>query len=310
MEIFVYKGLYNLPSIDFECLRAISFIRLINAPVTIKIDGNPFKSPNGCLPYLKHNGTKIAGFTKIAAFLQDQGFDTTSQNRLSIAYTSYLYDNLYPYMQYFLWGDETNSENTRMLYAKRMIFPLSFCYPQRYAKRVDDLMMSIEQFSLNDKYEDHNVDGIIIRAKKCLNTLNEKIGNKPYFFQMSTELDATIYAYLSILYHIPMTKNPVKSHIQECPNLLKFLDKFGKRFFSTELKSYENERPNLSTNDLSNSETKNLSKHGPKILSALFAITVMSVYAIRNGIFSISGRDPMDVTNFDDGDEHEVFDES
>lgn len=23
MEIFVYKGLYNLPSIDFECLRAI-----------------------------------------------------------------------------------------------------------------------------------------------------------------------------------------------------------------------------------------------------------------------------------------------
>lgn len=23
MEIFVYKGLYNLPSIDFECLRTI-----------------------------------------------------------------------------------------------------------------------------------------------------------------------------------------------------------------------------------------------------------------------------------------------
>lgn len=34
MEIFVYKGLYNLPSIDFECLRTI---------VSIKINSNKFE---------------------------------------------------------------------------------------------------------------------------------------------------------------------------------------------------------------------------------------------------------------------------
>lgn len=105
---------------------------------------------------------------------------------------------------------------------------------------------------------------------------------------MSTEIDATIYAYLSILYHIPMANNPIKVHIQECPNLLQFLDKFGKKFMVTELKLYEQERPNISTNDLTNSENSNLSKHGPKILSVIVAFAVMTTYAIRNGIFSVS----------------------
>lgn len=107
---------------------------------------------------------------------------------------------------------------------------------------------------------------------------------------MSTEIDATIYAYLSILYHIPMANNPIKSHIQECPNLLQFVDKFGKKFMATELKLYELERPNLSTNDLTNSDTDHLSKHGPKILSVIVALTVMTAFAIRNGIFRVSEK--------------------
>lgn len=131
---------------------------------------------------------------------------------------------------------------------------------------------------------------IIVRAKKCLNTLNEKIGSKPFLFQMSTEIDATIYAYLSVLYYIPMANNPIKSHIQECPNLLNFVDKFGKKFLANELKECERERPNVSsTNDLSNSEASDSwSKHGPKIVSVFVALVVMGTFAIRNGIFSVS----------------------
>lgn len=118
--------------------------------------------------------------------------------------------------------------------------------------------------------------------------MNEKIGPKPYLFQMCTEIDATIYAYLSTLYHIPMANNPIKAHIQECPNLLQFVDKFGKKFMSSELKQYEQDRPNLSTNDLTNNETSGLSKHGPKIISVVVALAAMATYAIRNGIFSVS----------------------
>lgn len=104
---------------------------------------------------------------------------------------------------------------------------------------------------------------------------------------MSTEIDATIYAYLCVLYNIPMANNPIKIHIHECPNLLQFLDKFGKKFMINELKNYEQEKPNLSTNDLTSSEAKNLSKHGPKIISVFVALAVMTTYAIRNGIFSV-----------------------
>lgn len=99
-------------------------------------------------------------FKLISFSIKWKGFDTSSKNGLSPAYTSYLYDNLNPYMQYFLWGDQTNSDSTRMLYAKRMIFPLSYYYPQKYAKNVDELMMSMEQFSLNDKSEEHSIVGV------------------------------------------------------------------------------------------------------------------------------------------------------
>lgn len=105
---------------------------------------------------------------------------------------------------------------------------------------------------------------------------------------MSTEIDATIYAYISILYYIPLANNPIKTHIHECPNLLQFLEKFGKKFLSNELKQYALEKPVLSTNDPTNSETKNLSTHGPKIISVIVALAVMTAYAIRNGIFSVS----------------------
>lgn len=105
---------------------------------------------------------------------------------------------------------------------------------------------------------------------------------------MSTEIDATIYAYLSILYYIPMANNPIKTHIHECPNLLQFLEKFGKKFMIDELKKYEQEKPNISSSDLTNSEPKGLAKHGPKIVSVLIALTVMTTYAVRNGIFSVS----------------------
>lgn len=85
-----------------------------------------------------------------------------------------------------------------------------------------------------------------------------------------------------------MTNNPIKMHIQECPNLLKFVENFGKKFFADELKSYEMEKPNISSNDLTNNETKDLSKHWPKIVSLLVALGAMTLYAIRNGIFSVS----------------------
>ncbi len=55
-----------------------------------------------------------------------------------------------------------------------------------------------------------------------------------------------------------------------------------------ELKQYELERPNRSTNDLTNSESDSLSKHGPKIVSVIVALAVMTTFAIRNGIFSVS----------------------
>jgi metaxin len=55
MQVYVYKGDWGLPSIDNDCLKVLSFIKLSKAPVDIKIGCNPYLSPSGFLPYLEGN---------------------------------------------------------------------------------------------------------------------------------------------------------------------------------------------------------------------------------------------------------------
>lgn len=90
MEIFIYSGFSELPSIDFDCLRIIvseidcvhsfrckqlirfelvfsqTFIKMHQIPVKITTGGNPGMSPNGFLPYLSIDGQQlIAGYEDI-----------------------------------------------------------------------------------------------------------------------------------------------------------------------------------------------------------------------------------------------------
>lgn len=56
-----------------------------------------------------------------------------------------------------MWGDGQNIDSTRAMYANRIRFPFNFYYPSRYVKNVSNRMDIQEQFSIDDKIENHNI---------------------------------------------------------------------------------------------------------------------------------------------------------
>lgn len=77
----------------------------------------------------------------------------------------YLQNNLHDCLQYYLWGDPQQSENTRMMYAKRTPLFFNFYYPSRYIKRTENLLKLTQGFSIEDKIENHNVENVIVEQQ-------------------------------------------------------------------------------------------------------------------------------------------------
>lgn len=314
--LFVYQGEWGLPSIDFDCLRALCAVKFTRAPIAINTKGNPFRSGDGRLPYIQAYKRKIVGYEQIISYLQEQGYTVNDQlprnvSNLAEAYESLVFNDLHPYFQYFMFGSPDNIDQSRKLYANRTPFPLNFYYPAKYMKHADEVMQVFGGFSVHDKIEDHSTEMIIINAKKCVNLLSSKLGKNKYFFgQHYSSLDILVYAYLAILYNITLPNNPLQVHLQECPNLVKFIDRITKQHFAAEAYSSKDAKQKVdgnSTATLTPSEQEFAkTKRKTQILATLFAVVAMTAYATWMGIVKINADsyyDDLGYRDDDDGDE-------
>jgi metaxin len=70
MELEAWSGDWGLPSIDSECLKILAFAKFSGAPLTQKSTNNPFWTPAGDLPVLRHAGVVLTDFNSIARHLR------------------------------------------------------------------------------------------------------------------------------------------------------------------------------------------------------------------------------------------------
>lgn len=135
------------------------------------------------------------------------------------------------------------------------------------------------------------------------------MGDKKWFLgNKSSELDATIYSYLSILLHITLPNNPLQAHIKECSNLVKFVNRITKEYFGTDgfYSEEEKNKKNKSALVLSDEEL-NKSNKATKILAVCGAIAAMIGFAFVHGIFSVSRNDGFSepYIEYDDDDDED-----
>jgi metaxin len=73
-----------------------------------------------------------------------------------------------------------------------------------------------------------------VNAKKCLNWLAEKLNDNKFFLGHQSELDCTLYGYLSIILYHSLPNNSLQVHLQNCPNLVKYVENITKTYFAAE----------------------------------------------------------------------------
>lgn len=212
-----------------------------------------------------------------------------------------------PYFHYVLWGDPRNSDATRTLYAKKLPFPFNFIYPQRYIKQTSELLKIVSNFSIEDKLDHHSTADMILNAKKYINMLAERLEKKRWFFggQKPDEIDATIYAALSILLNLQLPTNDLKSHITECPPAMNYIDRIRKKYlndFQTAEQIEPNQNPtvfNRVQGIFINKEKGTLSNTMVKVLFGILTVSSMAFFAISHGI--------LEIVTYDDDDDSEHF---
>uniref|UniRef100_A0A182SY75 Metaxin n=1 Tax=Anopheles maculatus TaxID=74869 RepID=A0A182SY75_9DIPT len=263
MEIFVYRGEWGLPSIDYECNRLLAYLKFSGAKVTVNFNGNPFSSPNGMLPYMIADGKKVAGYGRIVEHLSAAGIgppratndasvnvgDESQQATRINGHMQYVQENLHPYFMYMLWGDPKNVDTTRTLYAKRIPIPFNFYCPRKYVLRTNDITQSLAGFSLEDSIEFHDVSEFQHNAKTCLNWIATKLEDSRWFVgDRPTEVDAMLYGYLSVLLKHTLPTNVLQNHIRQCPKLMQYVDRTTTTYFAKEgFNSFTATRNNAST---------------------------------------------------------------
>ncbi|XP_062533704.1 metaxin-1 homolog [Armigeres subalbatus] len=337
MELFLYKGEWGLPTIDYDCARLLAYLKFSDAKITLNFNGNPFSSPDGMLPYLvTDEGKKIGGYNKITEFLQSRGFDANAQlegqNYIVInGCIQYVFENLYPYFMYNLWGDPQNLDTTRALYAKRIPIPFNFYCPRKYVLKTNELTVSLAGFALEDSVELHDVKDMMLNAKKCINWISEKLGENRFFFgDTPSEIDAVLYGYLSVLLKLSLPNGVLQNHVKQCSNLVKFVERITKIYFAREgfTSAGSNGNGSSSSSSSSNGSSKANGGAEPKfsdgtqkdaddtpyerrkryVVSGIFATIAMVGYALLSGILTISHNDHGG-SNFISYDEPEYDDE-
>lgn len=227
------------------------------------------------------------------------------------SYICYMNEHLGPYCEYVLWGDPANVDATRTLYAKRTPFPFNFSHPQRYMKRADELLQIYGAFSIADKLENHQTADLVIKAKIFVNLLSERLENSEWFFggKNPTQFDAAIYAQLAIMYNMQLQNNDLKSHINECPSLVKFLKTVRNKYLADIKVNAVDQRTITSRvkRAFVDRESGTMSNGTIKVIAGVVAVSAMVTFALTHGILEI-GTDDDDAagaySSYDDDDEY------
>eukprot|EP00117_Sycon_ciliatum_P044958 scpid62246/ scgid32359/ Metaxin-1; Mitochondrial outer membrane import complex protein 1 len=190
---------------------------------------------------------------------------------------------LHSVLLYSLWcEDDTYGTYTYRWYGRVVPFPRNFWYASRRRRLVESSLMALYGVSDLSLVK----ETVYSQARECLNLISERLDGQKYFFgDTPTSIDATIYSYISLLQATPACHNQLNTHIQACPPLTAF-----KALIQT---TYADRLPNSGKEPSFADSTSLLQRmkrrewwweNHVNLASIVFAGTVMLSYAAARGI--------------------------
>ncbi|KAK3586669.1 hypothetical protein CHS0354_001281 [Potamilus streckersoni] len=289
----VWKGDWDLPSVDSDCLAAIAYCKFSGVPVKVKATNNPWKSPSGYLPIMKHGTTQETKVSNIFAHLRLQGWGadsnlTEKEGADVIAFCALLSEKLQPALLYSWWIDsKTYIDLTRPWYAKASPFPLNYYVPGKWQRHAS---CKVYHQKGGDGIEDWEVEAKVLKeAKECLNNLSYKLGDQDFFFgDLPSSLDAIVFGYLAPILKAPLSGSQLQSHLRACDNLCRLCNRILHRFFPPTPEEMEEKRKLKEKEAKAQADSLEFPHtRRNKILAGIFAFTALVVYAFMSGLVQI-----------------------
>ncbi|GFN75389.1 metaxin-1 [Plakobranchus ocellatus] len=299
MKLDVWKGDWGLPSVDPHCLAVLAYCKYSGVPVEVNKTGNPWSSPTGNFPVLRHRGETYCKITDIFNYLRKEhwGSDfelSTKQSADVVAFSALLEEKLLPALLHLWWmDDKTFIDVTRPWYSRAIPFPLSLFLPGRTQKKAE-LRVNLTKGGENIS-EMETETKVYKEAKECLNLLSYKLGEKQYMFgRLPSSLDALVFGYLAPLLKAPLPNNQLHNHLLQCENLCRMVNDVLVTFFPADLREMEEkqkkeEQQRARTSSSENSEFPNRRRN--MVLAGFFALSAMAVYAWTSGLIQIQISD-------------------
>jgi len=304
MELEAWSGDWGLPSIDSECLKILAFAKFSGAPLTQKCTNNPFWTPSGDLPVLRHAGVVLTDFNSIARHLRSCNYSADynlppKQVAEATAFIQLMDEKLAPALRYLLWVDPKNHiEMTRPWFGAHLPFPLGLFYPNKFEQAAVNLIESLHGHGSLEIGPDTVVETAVYKAaEECLTLLSHRLDDNHFMFGKSpSSVDAVMYAYLGPLLKAPMPSTTLQNYLKNCNNLVKFVVRVGQNYFPKVVKAWDDSKLNQSSKKTSeDGQQENQggtveewpNKRRNQIVAGCVASGAMLGYAYSSGLLDI-----------------------
>ena len=227
MELDTWSPDWGLPSVDPECIKILAFAKFSGAPISQKSTNNPFWTPKGDLPVLRHDGLVLTDFNSTARqvvvhhlgveyyrlqtaiavcrhllmlvltrHLRDCNYSadynlTPKQLAEANAFIQLMDEKLSPGLKYLMWVDAKNHlEVTRPWFGAHLPFPLGLYYPNKFEGEAVSLLESLYP-QCSEVGGEAVVETAVYRAaEECLTILSQRLGESHYMFGKSPSRSA------------------------------------------------------------------------------------------------------------------------
>ncbi|XP_060063689.1 metaxin-1-like [Ylistrum balloti] len=293
LELDIWGGDWELPSVDPDCLTVLAFAKFCGVPCTAIKRNNPVWTPSGTLPVLRNGNKSSSRMSEMLEIIRKKSptgvTNQVGQNDANIkAFTSLLEQKLLPAVLHTWWlDDQTYVDVTRPWYAHASPFPLNFYIPGRLQRTAASVVYMAETVDPDNVTREEIVAKIYKDAKECLNHLSYRLGEQDFFFgSLPSELDAKVVGYLAPLLNAPIQTNRLINHLKACTNLCTLCNRVLMRYFplSPEESEIKRKREEEKRQKMQIDSLEFPNKKRNIFFAALFAAVAMISYALTSGL--------------------------
>ncbi len=228
IKLYQFSPIWGLLNPSPPCMKVEVFLRLANLPYEVVTWSDPSKAPRGKLPFIEHEGRKVADSALILTYLTD-AFSVTLDDHLSDeqravghAVSKMLDDHLYWCGVYNRWIDPRVWPEIRKTFFGSLPPLLRDLVAAMMQRRI---AKALHLQGLGR----HSPAEIYALAEAGVLSLDSLLGDKPFLFgDRPSSVDATLYAYIANALLVPFDTE-LQQVKTKTPRLLAYCERMAER---------------------------------------------------------------------------------